>query len=164
MLLSSYVFFSLTILLNFVLIPTVIRHIGQAGYGLWTIVIGLSSYLTLFDLGIGGAIVRYVAHLSGQNNDTEEMNRLLSSALAFYCGSAAVVSLGGLVGALVLRNILEIPVEHERAFFWVVVVAALKLAFYFPASVFANALRGLQRAYVTDLANSAAVVCTFFLN
>src|SRR2546425_533807 len=99
MLLSSYVFFSLTILLNFVLIPTVIRHIGQAGYGLWTIVIGLSSYLTLFDLGIGGAIVRYVAHLSGQNNDTEEMNRLLSSALAFYCGSAAVVSLRALVRA-----------------------------------------------------------------
>lgn len=164
MLFSSYLLFSLSIILSFVLIPTAIRHIGQAGYGVWTIAAGFASYLTLFDLGMGGAIVRYVARVSGDSNDTEQVNRLLSSALAVYCGIAVVVSLAGFVGALVLRSILEIPVEHERVFFWVVVVAALKLAFYFPAAVFANALRGLQRGYVTDLVGSAAVVCTFVLN
>ena len=41
--------------------PYLIRTLGQSEYGVYTLVFSITAYLTLLDLGVGNAVVRYVS-------------------------------------------------------------------------------------------------------
>ncbi|HEV2990940.1 MAG TPA: oligosaccharide flippase family protein, partial [Candidatus Angelobacter sp.] len=46
---------------NFFLSPYVVNHLGNVTYGVWTLLLSLTGYLGLLDLGVRGAVTRYVA-------------------------------------------------------------------------------------------------------
>jgi hypothetical protein len=43
------------------LAPFCIRTLGDRSYGLWTLVVTLSTYYALLDLGLSGAVTRHLA-------------------------------------------------------------------------------------------------------
>src|SRR5260370_37059727 len=75
---------------RFVLVPFAIAHLGLGGYGIWSIVLMLASYMQFGGVGIKSAFQKYVAEATG-NGNYDRATKLLST------GSAAlfVISLAG---------------------------------------------------------------------
>jgi O-antigen/teichoic acid export membrane protein len=81
-----------SVVIGFITVPLIIRVIGKPGYGVLAIVLTVTSYSALLQLGLGNTIVRYIAKYSGINTQTE--HQIVSMAFLFYCaiGFIALVS------------------------------------------------------------------------
>ena len=57
-------------------LPFIIRKLGQEEFGIFCLIGALSSYLNLFQFGMGNTIVRYVAKYNAENNQKGKENFL----------------------------------------------------------------------------------------
>jgi O-antigen/teichoic acid export membrane protein len=101
---SNWGGFTLSGLVNFALAPFVVRHLGNTYYGITVLLLSLTGYLGLLDLGVRGATTRYVAKFHSRF-DHESSSRFVSSALALFMfvGGIAILlclGLGVFAGAL----------------------------------------------------------------
>ncbi len=78
--------------------PYLIRSLGQAEYGVYQLVSSVTAYLMLLDLGIGNAVIRYMAKYRAENNK-QKQEEFLGIATLFY-GLIAIVVL--VIGAVLL--------------------------------------------------------------
>lgn len=96
--LLSYVLMIFEVLSTLLLTPFILRTLGQAEYGVYRLTATITTYLLLLDLGVGNAIVRYIAKYR-VSKDKENERRFLGVATIFY-GAIAVISL--IVGAILI--------------------------------------------------------------
>ena len=90
----SYLSTGISIFIQLVYMPVMIRLLGQSEFGLYSLVSGVVSYLSLFSLGFTGAYLRFFAR-ENQKNDREGLAALngmfillflLLSCAALICG------------------------------------------------------------------------------
>lgn len=92
--LLSYISTAITIVIQLVYMPVMIRLLGQSEYGLYTLVSGIVSYLSLFSLGFGGSYLRFYSRYRAKQDEKglSELNGMfvflfgILAALAFVCG------------------------------------------------------------------------------
>src|SRR5579862_8158069 len=84
------------LLLVAVLSPYIVRKIGDEGYGLWTLALGLIDYYWLLDLGFRSATLKYTAHYRALNQPGK-INEIMSTALLFSSFAAAILMSGTLL-------------------------------------------------------------------
>lgn len=63
----NYVLLFLHSLVGLVYTPYMLRSMGQSEYGLYSLVASVVAYLTVLDLGMGNAVVRYTAKYRAEN-------------------------------------------------------------------------------------------------
>jgi len=68
----NYVVIILNMLVGLLYTPYMLRMMGQSEYGLYSLVASVISYLTVLDLGLGNAIVRYTAKFRAEGKTTEQ--------------------------------------------------------------------------------------------
>ena len=74
----NYVVILLNILVGLLYTPYMLRMMGQSEYGLYSLVASVVSYLTVLDLGLGNAIVRYTAKFRAEGKVKEQYEMLFS--------------------------------------------------------------------------------------
>lgn len=94
--LLSYINLAITNILGIVITPFVIRSLGDSEYGLFALIGAFVGYLTVLDLGLTNAIVRFVAQYRAQGNRKEQENFLAVSFIIYFFISIIVIG-GGLV-------------------------------------------------------------------
>lgn len=92
----SYVLMAVEALSTLLLTPFIIRTLGQAEYGVYKLSIAITAYLLLLDLGVGNAIVRYLAKYH-VNNEKENAEKFLGIATMFYGGVSFLSLIGGII-------------------------------------------------------------------
>ncbi|MDP2400355.1 MAG: flippase, partial [Actinomycetota bacterium] len=92
---SSYILLAVEVVSSLLFTPFLIRSLGQAEFGLYSLVASITAYFLLLDAGVGNALVRYVAMYRVQN-DLEQQRKLLGLSLLFYGAMAGVTVLLGL--------------------------------------------------------------------
>lgn len=113
----SYILLAAEVVSSLLFTPYLIRSLGQAEYGLYSLVASITAYFMLLDAGVGNALVRYIAKFR-VNDDLEQQRRFLGVSLVFYVGVGLVIMALGLV---LRRNLPAIfgngltPVELARA-------------------------------------------------
>lgn len=134
---------------NFFISPYVVRHLGNTAYGVWTLILALTGYLGLLDLGVRGAVTRYVAKFHAQT-DHEKASSVASSAMVIFstAGLLAILTSGVLAGFVVGR--LEIPPQFITAAKFVLVITGLNIATSLINGVYGGILVGLQRFDLTN--------------
>src|SRR5712671_1646663 len=65
--------------LAFFVMPVAARHLGPARFGLLGLAWAITEYLSLFDLGLGRAIVKFVA--DALHHDSNELSEIVSISL-----------------------------------------------------------------------------------
>jgi len=145
--------FAFSILVNFFLSPFVVRHLGNGAYGVWILIVSMTGYLGLLDMGVRGAVTRFVAKFHAQA-DHKQANETASSAMLIFsvAGLLAVIISAGL-GAAAL-NRLQIPVSFQAQARIVLLIAGVTVAFSMVGGVFGGILVALQRF---DLVNMIEV-------
>ncbi|MGM9550805.1 MAG: lipopolysaccharide biosynthesis protein [Clostridia bacterium] len=90
----SYISTAVSIVIQLVYMPVMIRLLGQSEYGLYSLVSGVVSYLSLFSLGFSGAYMRFFAK---SYNDREKTASLNGMFLTLFIVLALIATICGVV-------------------------------------------------------------------
>ncbi len=84
--LSNWGAFVLNAGIAFFLAPYVVGVLGAEAYGVWILVGSLVGYLGLLDVGVRGAVTRYIAthHAAGEHRDA---SHIASAGLVFFAAA-----------------------------------------------------------------------------
>src|SRR5271170_1204472 len=94
--------------INFFLSPYVVHHLGNTGYGVWTVTLSLTGYLGLLDLGVRGAVTRYVAKFHTETDHGKASNLASSAMVIFATAGLAAILVSFLLAAFVVQR-MKIP-------------------------------------------------------
>ncbi|HTP67885.1 MAG TPA: flippase [Dongiaceae bacterium] len=147
---SNWGAYALAMMVNFFLSPYVVRHLGNTGYGVWTLILSLTGYLGLLDLGVRGAVTRYVAKFHTQLNHKQSSN-VASSALVIFATAGILAILVSILMAVFVVPRVHIPEQFQSAARIVVIVTGLSVAASLVNGVFGGILVGLQRFDLSNL-------------
>lgn len=97
----SYVLMFVEVISAMLFTPFLIRMLGQSQYAVYQFTSQISSYLTLLDLGVGNAVIRYMAKYRADNNK-EKQEEFLGIATVFYLVVAVITVIIGIVLVIIL--------------------------------------------------------------
>jgi len=124
--------------------PLIVHGFGASTYGTWLVLAQLCGYISILDLGVQSAVLKYVSRARA-TNDRDAIDSLLSTALALH----SVLALTGflilwLLSPLLiaLLNLGEVSWESASA---ALLVAGLGAALNLPFGIFGAALKGYLR-------------------
>lgn len=135
--------------INFFVSPYVVRHLGNVGYGVWTLILSLTGYLGLLDFGIRGAVTRYVAKFHSQADD-KKASEIASSAMVIFGSTGVIAILVSFVLALFVIGHMNVPSAYLTAARIILLLTGLSVAISLVNGVFGGILVGLQRFDVTN--------------
>jgi len=95
--LLSYINIGISNVVGIFMTPFIIKMLGDSEYGLFALIGAFVGYLSILDLGLTNAIVRFVAQYRTQNDKKGEENFLAISLLLYITISTAVVLLGSIM-------------------------------------------------------------------
>lgn len=133
-----------------VITPLVLTHVGVRDFGIWSLLYVLIQSASLFDFGLSGSVVRFVAGLN-EKQDSFQLNRLVNTALSAYALLGLTIFLGlWLCRKVVVVGLFKAEPLEQKKLLWLLTLTAVALAIQLLSSVFSAVLQGLQRM---DLAN-----------
>ena len=125
--------------------PFLARILSKDAYGAWLLILQLSTYVSLLDLGIQTVIGRFVAHYN-EIEDLKKRDSIISSALAILTGSGLLAIGGILLLAWRLPYLFqEMPADLQQDSQLALLCIGSSLAISLPFSVFGAVFIGLQR-------------------
>lgn len=136
--------FVVSVALSFFITPFIVRTLGDARYGTWSLIAQVTGYYGLLDFGVRGAVAYYAASLLATEKD-EDVSDLASSA---FWGLAVIA-----IGALVFGGVLMVffPSWFETAgvdsgeIRGAIAIVTISLALTLPFDVFGAIVNGCRR-------------------
>lgn len=154
---SNWIGYAVNLLVAFFLSPFVVHSLGDTSYGIWSLIVSLTGYYGILDLGIRSAVSQYITRYHSQNQ-TDELNRNFSTA--FF----VLLIIGFLFLLITLLLALWLPywLRIEQGSIWAIRVAMIimgsNIAIGFPLIIYSSALTSLQRF---ELSNGIGIVSKF---
>lgn len=154
---SNWTGYLITSLVGFALSPFVVHQLGETGYGVWTLVVSLTGYFGLLDLGVRSSVGRFVARNLALG-EHESVNRVLSSALAILAGAGAAA----FTITMALRfgfGSFAIDAEYQASARLALLIAGLNISIALPAGTFGGLLIAMERFDVlTGISVASALI------
>jgi len=63
---NSFIYKFLAIVLSYLSIPLMIKYLGNVQYGIWSTLLSIMSWISLFDIGIGNGLRNKVSESLGK--------------------------------------------------------------------------------------------------
>jgi O-antigen/teichoic acid export membrane protein len=140
-----------------VLTPFLLEQLGPSGYALWVLLTSIAWYGFLLDVGIGGAVVKYIAeHVA--RGERQAARELVASAVWVFTGLAVAALLLGALVAPVLPRILGVAPGAQAEAASLIVMTGVNVAITIAMTPSFAVLYGLQRY---NLHNGAHILATF---
>ena len=142
----NYVVIILNTVVGLLYTPYMLRMLGQSEYGLYSLVASVIAYLTVLDLGLGNAVVRYTSKYRAENNQVAQYKMFGMFLLLYFVISIIVVVIGmGLylnVDRMFGETMTPIELNHARV---MILIMVFNLAFSFPMSIFGSIINAYER-------------------
>lgn len=100
----NYATIFLTNIVGLLLTPFIIKKLGDAEFGLYSLIGAFVGYLSVLDLGLTNTIVRFVAKYRAEKDRKGEENFLATTMIIYFVISVAIV----IIGAVCYFNIENI--------------------------------------------------------
>ena len=159
--LLSYASIGINNVVGILFTPFMLRMLGKSEFGLYSLVASVVAYLTVMDLGLGNAVVRYTAKYRAQNKQDEQYS-LFGLFLILYCGISMLVIMAGTalyynVEALFGNSLSATEIDKARI---MVLLLVFNLAATFPLSIFGSIIVAYENYVFQKLVNIARVLVT----
>ena len=145
--------------------PIIIHSLGNARYGIWSLVMSVTGYYGLLNFGIRSSLTKYVAEYAAKD-DKEEVSRLVNSSLIFFAGiSLSVVCVSLIVSNYILQLFLieSVSVDSIKL---LIIITGLNVACSFLFQPFDAILVSLNRfdlmniiGVASSLIRAVLIVC-----
>lgn len=156
--LSNWIGIPITVAYGLIITPIIVRALDTELYGVWSFLNGLLVYSDLLYVGLGSALIKYVAQHRA-NDDQAGMNRLFSVVVGIYGVIGIICCVVMIALSAVVPYLFAQPLSGEaaRAASATCVLLGVQLFFVFIGSAFSGLISGYDRF---DLANFAAIAAT----
>lgn len=151
---SNWAGLGMNLAIGFFMAPYTVHKLGDAQYGVWALVMQLTGYMGVFDVGLRSALVRFVSRATARENK-EELNEVLTTTLLAFGVMGVVALVLGSAIAMFALPFLKVPAEFEAATRVAIILATITLAIGFPMGMFQAVLAGASR---WDLSNGVGVI------
>lgn len=133
----NYVTIILNTFIGLLYTPYMLRMMGQSEFGLYALVASIIGYLTVLDLGLGNAIVRYTAKFRTENKLKEQYEMfgmflilyLVIGAIALFAGMGLYLNVDNMFG----DTMTGVELSHARI---MMLILVFNLVVTFPMSIF----------------------------
>lgn len=165
---GSIVFRAGAVAASFFTLPLMIHYLGRETYGVWSTLLGIVSWISFFDLGIGNGLRNKVAEALASGND-EEAGKYIASAYSLIglivCGLIIVAI--AVSFAVPWQSVFNTRMIPEDALRDVVILTFLIIAANFWVGLINQVLNAVQKTSVVGfgqlLANAAALLGLYVL-
>jgi O-antigen/teichoic acid export membrane protein len=146
-----------------VVVPILIRSLGEHGYGVYTIAISFAGILGILELGLTSAAAKYIAEVDIRS-DANKLEKIISGNLSIYIGiGGAVILLCFLFTPLLSSLLFRGSGFEQKELASITRLIGVIFAFTLLKTALASPLMGLQRYDIynviqTGYALSLAVV------
>lgn len=142
----SYMNLAISTIIPFVYTPIMLRMLGQAEYGLYSLANSAVSYLSLLSFGFGSTIVRYIVKFRMEGNKEAE-EKVFGFFIMLYCGLAVLVLIGGAIIAnnvdpIFQKGLTDAELSKMRI---LVMIMSFNVALSFPVSVFSSMITAHEK-------------------
>lgn len=142
----NYVVIILNTLVGLLYTPYMLRMMGQSEYGLYALVASVIGYLTVLDLGLGNAIVRYTAKYRAEG-EKKEQYEMFGMFLILYLAIGVIALFAGMGLYFNVDNMFgdtmnDIELDHART---MMLILVFNLVFTFPMSIFGSIITAYER-------------------
>ena len=156
----SYLNLAISFVIPFVYTPLMLRMLGQAEYGLYSLSNSVIGYLSLLSFGFGSTIVRYLAKYRAEGNRNAE-EECFGFFLLLYGFLGILVMVGGVilsanVGGIFAKGLTDAEMEKMKV---LILIMAFNTSFSFPLSVFSSIAIAHERYFfrkIMDIISTAA--------
>ena len=136
---SNWAGYAVHIAVAFFLTPYILDSLGETHYGIWALVIGVTGYYGLLDLGVASGMTQYLTRYLA-SNDIDKLNRSASTSFAVLSGIGFLVFVGSLIIAFSASSLFRIQAASPSEVAWVFAVTgtsvALQFVFFTRSAVF----------------------------
>lgn len=160
---TRYALIVASALLGIVVLPFNLKYLGEANYGLLTLVASVTVYFTVLELGYGGAIVRYVAEFRARR-DPRALNEVLSTMFFVFTAIGIVAYLLAMALAWLLPVIFNLSAEQVHTGRIVVLIIGVQVALYFVFSIFGGVINGYELYYINNIVGGTFNVAAAVVN
>jgi O-antigen/teichoic acid export membrane protein len=150
---SNWTGYAVNVVVALLLSPFIVRALGDDLYGFWVLIISLSGYYGVLDMGIRSAVGQYVTRYWAQG-DVSGINRTMNTAVVLMSGAAVLVIIASLFISLEIPDWFSTQEEAPWRLQWSVAIMGLGIAIGFPLAVYGSATVATQRY---DLSNLIAI-------
>jgi O-antigen/teichoic acid export membrane protein len=155
---SSWVSLGINIIIGFFLSPFILHRLGDVAFGIWSLIFAITGYYGIFDLGIRSSVIRYISKFTAVE-DNEGLAKFFNTSLATYTCIGLVATVVTLIGSHFVGSMFpKIPPDFLPTAHWLFLMVGLSVALGFPLGIFAGMLEGLQRFYLLNFTNIAALL------
>ena len=109
-LLSNWGGFMFQVLVAFALTPYIVASLGNTYYGIWALIVSMTGYYGLFDLGFSASLTQYVTRYFA-TGDFKRLNQSVSTGFVLLAGLSLTLLVVSIGLALAAERIFEIPTE-----------------------------------------------------
>jgi O-antigen/teichoic acid export membrane protein len=153
---SNWAMYGVSIVVAFFLSPVLVHSLGDSDYGIWTLIAAVTGYLGLLDLGVRGAVTRYVARFHAEATH-ERSRQVASTALGLFALAGALALATSVLLASFVDEIFRIPPAQRTTAQILMMLGGLNIAVTLTSGVFGGIVIGLQRF---DLQSALQILIT----
>lgn len=155
----NYVVIILNTFVGLLYTPYMLRMMGQSEYGLYSLVASVIAYLTVLDLGLGNAIVRYTSKFRAEGK-VKEQYKMFGMFLVLYLVIGIVAFCAGLglyfnVDTMFGDTMTSLELERART---MMLILIFNLAFTFPMSIYGSIMTAYERFVFPKIINIVRIV------
>jgi O-antigen/teichoic acid export membrane protein len=141
---SNWAGYVVTAMIGFLLSPFIVHKLGTTGYGIWTLVLSLTGYFGLLDLGIRSSVGRFLAHHLALKDD-QQANRTLSTAFGILAIGGTLALLATIVMAEFFFPSFHVGPQFESSAKIALFITGINMSCVLPLGVFSSLLVALER-------------------
>lgn len=140
----------LTILAAFISIPLTIDYLGIERYGIWSTMLSILSWITLFDLGVGNGLRNKVAAALAERRN-EEASYYISSAYIFIGSVLFVMAVIIMVASIAIpwQSVFNTTVVDERDLRIALQITVFFISINFLTSLVGSLFNAIQKTSIS---------------
>lgn len=143
---SATVLFFVNVAVTFLVSPVIVRGLGNRDYGIWDLLLSFCGYLGLLEVGIGPALIRFVARSATLGDEIAVQRTFVTSFMAL--AAAGLTSLAVmLLLSLAPHAIFNVSPADSPRLAILCVLAGCNLLVQFTGTAAVAYLMGLQQHY-----------------
>jgi predicted dehydrogenase/O-antigen/teichoic acid export membrane protein len=150
---SNWAGYGVHVVVGFFLTPFIVHALGETRYGIWTLVVGLTGYYGLLDLGVASGMTQYLTRYLAAK-DIDNLNRSASTGFVALSCIGLFVFVGSLVVAFSAPSFFQIQAVSAIEVTWVLAITGTSVAMQFIFFTYSAVFTAVQRF---DLSNAIGI-------
>jgi len=151
-----------TLVIPFILTPYIISKIGEAQFGIYAVVLGVTTSFGLFDISISSSFIKFISEYYNKK-DYKSLNNTINTGFIFYLAFSVIFCFLGYLFRDKLLSLINIPPDLYQVGMNVLNIALLLFFVSNAFTIFGSVIISLQKMYITSILATIISVLNFLL-